>query len=335
MEDLSFAKMDPAAKAAITAGVRKFAGLATDAILDPVTYVFKDPKVEGFIPYRRAGKVFVVFGDPVCSVEDKLFLAKAFLEFAREERKEVIYVIASHLFAHTLVKNVGGSFMELASEMIFDPICDPREEVGALGSLVRRKVKQAQKELTIEEYIGDDPLLEKAIENIGDRWLEKRKGPQVHISNIYLFENRIGKRWFYAIKGKEVVGVILLNELQSHKGYLLNHLMVTPEAPHGTAEYLVVAALEVLSKEGCRFATVGAVPRSEIGEVLGLHPFSKWFVKLGLWIVRKVSPIEGLFTFWKKFHPQSQPCYLILSRTKLGVKEVLGLKRAFTVGPTK
>ena len=106
--------------------------------------------------------------------------------------------------------------------------------------------------------------------------------------------------------------------------------MVTPEAPNGTSEYLITAVLEVLAKEGCRFATVGVVPNFEVGEIVGLNRFCSWCAYTGLRLIKKIAPIDGLYSFWKKFHPQSQPGYVVFSRNKLGLIEMIGLKDAFS-----
>ncbi len=330
LEKYSFSEMTVEERTRTVELVRRFGGIATDAVLDPVTYVFRKEGIEGFVGYRITKKALVVFGDPICALKDQVSLAEAFYEFAAKYKKEVIYVMASHLFAHGAVKKIGGSLVELAREMIFDPACDPKQESGTLGSLVRRKVKKAEAAgVKIKEYTERTVELDRAIEEVGTLWLQGRKGPQVHISNIYLFENCLGKRWFYAEEGDTIVGIVLLNELKEHKGYLINHLMVTPEAPNGTSEYLITAVLEVLAKEGCRFATVGAVPNAELGEIVGLNRFCRWCAHNGLRLIRKIAPIEGLYTFWKKFHPQSQPGYIVFSRNKIGLIEVVSLKNAF------
>lgn len=309
--------------------VRRFGGCTTDAVLDPSMQFFELQGISGFISYRLKGGCAVSFGDPVCSEKDKAALATAFHHFAKEKNKRVVYVAASESYAKWAVGHVCKAAVQVGEELILDPLCDPRKNTGTHESLVRRKVKSALREgVTIHEYVTKDREVEKAIEEVGEQWLQSRRGPQVHISNVYLFEDRIGKRWFYAKKEDRVIGVICLNQLQAHQGWLLNHLMKVPGVPSGTSELLVVSALEVLAKEGCRFATVGMVAGSELGNIMGLSKPLTWLACKGFKLVTKVIGIDGLNTFWGKFQPRGEPVYLLFSHNRLGLREVLALKSA-------
>jgi lysylphosphatidylglycerol synthetase-like protein (DUF2156 family) len=104
--------------------------------------------------------------------------------------------------------------------------------------------------------------------------------------------------------------------------------MKEPGVPSGTSELLVVSALEVLAKEGCRFATVGMVAGSELGNIMGLSKPLTWLACKGFKLVTKVIGIDGLNTFWGKFQPRGEPVYLLFSHNRLGMHEVLALKSA-------
>ena len=97
---------------------------------------------------------------------------------------------------------------------------------------VRRKTKHALHEgVAVTEYLEADNQLESAMERVGEAWLSRRRGPQIHISHIRLFADRYGKRWFYAQQAGRVVGVVVLNQLQMRQGWLMNHLMLA-RSPH-------------------------------------------------------------------------------------------------------
>ncbi len=309
--------------------VRRWGGCTTDAVLDPSMQFFSLPGISGFVSYRLAYGCAIIFGEPICAPTDKAVMAEAFHRFAEKQGKSIIYVAASKEFAHWAIQNVCGALIEFGEELILDPSCDPRKRTGTHGSLVRRKVKGALREsVTIHEYLGRDSELERSLEQVGEQWLQSRKGTQIHISDVYLFDDRKGKRWFYAKQGDQYVGTITLNQLQARKGWLLNHLMVTPEAPNGTSELLVVSALEVLEKEGCRFVTVGMVTAGELGEIVGLGKFSAKLGRAIFKLAKKVAHLDGLNTFWGKFHPQSEPAYVLFSQKRIGFREIMALKSA-------
>src|SRR5262245_50974937 len=67
--------------------VRRWGGLATDALLDPQCQYFRTPEIDGFIGYRIECGCAVVFGDPVCAPDDTFQLARAFHKFCQTQCK--------------------------------------------------------------------------------------------------------------------------------------------------------------------------------------------------------------------------------------------------------
>lgn len=312
--------------------VRRWGGSASDAVLDPANHIFSIPAVDGLIGYRKDPGCAVVFGDPVCSPDNLTPLVSAFHQFCKSKGWGIIYLTASEQFAHWSASQMGGAIIEFGTELFINPQCDPRKLTGVNASLVRRKVKHALREhVSINEYTGQDIKLEKAIEQVGIDWLSTRRGPQIYTSRIRLFDDRIGKRWFYAQKGDQIVGIVVLNQIQAYEGWLINRLMVTPQAPNGTPELLIVSALEKIASEGCCFATFGSVTAEQLGKIEGIGAFSSWIARHSFKIAKKIFHLEGHNKFWEKFHPQSRPSYLLFDQSKVGLKEIVSLKRALNV----
>jgi lysylphosphatidylglycerol synthetase-like protein (DUF2156 family) len=316
--------------------VRRWAGATTDAILDPSMQRFILPGISGFIAYRFESNSAIVFGDPTCAETDRELLTKAFHRFAEEQGKDVIYISASQSFAHWAIENGCSTLIEFGKELVIDPLLDPTKEKGRHGNLVRRKIRSAIRDkISVQEYVSHDAGLKRALEEVGEKWLRSRHGLQMHISNVYLFNDTEGKRWFYAKQGEQVVGVSCLNQLQKHRGWLFNHLMTLPDAPNGTSELLVTSALKTLNREGCRFVHLGIVTPKKLGVMVGLSRFSQWIAHLGFRIARMMAHLDGLSTFWMKFNPQEHPSYLLFSRKKIGIREVISLKKALSGKATK
>lgn len=298
----------------ITPFVRRFGGATSDAVLDPKTQTFSLPIIRGFIGYLQLKNYCIVFGDPVCSFDAKLLLAKAFHGFAKKNHLEVIYIGASQDFAKQAIGLVSHSLIEFGKELILDPLQNPKKKSGPYGSLIRRKVKQAIKEqITVHEYKGDNLQLESEMQALADTWLAFRTGMQIHISDLHLFSHRSGKRWLYAKKNEEVVGIVLLNELQAKNGWLLNHLIVKPNSFKGVSELLITESIELLEKEGCSFMSFGIIANTKLKQMIGIHPFLKKITHFIFKSARKVFGLDGLHTFWKKFQLDETPSYLLFS----------------------
>lgn len=309
--------------------VRLWGGATSDAILDPSMVFFTLPGAQGFISYRLAGNTALVYGDPTCSKEQTAELALAFQRYIEKQGKRTIYISASPQFADWAIKNTAKTLIEFGDELILDPRVDPLQKSGTYGSLLRRKVKRAQREgVTIHEYVGSDLEIEKKIEELSHTWKKNRRGMQLHISNIYQFDDRYGKRWFYAKRGSQIVGVVTLNQLKQRQGWLLNHLMMSEEAPNGTSELLIVETLDRLRKEGCSYVTVGTVTNQTLGKIVGLNWFATWIARQIFNIARVVVNLDGLNMFWTKFHPQRESSYLLFTHGRISLGELIDLKRA-------
>lgn len=312
--------------------VRRWGSMTSDAVLDPACQIFKLPHLDGLIGYRVESNCAVVFGDPVCSTFDIPQLVEAFHAYCKERGWKVIYVIASEKFTHWALEHICGASIQFGNELFMDPQNDPRKNTGVYASLVRRKFRHAEREgLTVHEYTGNDSKLEQAIEQVGKEWLASRHRPQVYISHVRLFDDRAGKRWIYAQKDNQIVGIVVLNQLQAYQGWLLNRLMITPTAPHGTPESLVVTALEIIANEKYPFATFGSIPTDELGQIIGLNKLSAWLTKASFKIANKIFHLEGHKKFWEKYHPLSRPSYVLLTEPHLGLRETLSLMRALNM----
>lgn len=316
----------------IVACVRRWGYTTTDAILDPACQIFQIPGFDGLIGYRLELGYAIVFGDPVCAPEDKPFLAQAFQRYCQSQGYTVIYVIVTEDFAKWAVKHVCKMSIEFGELLSLDPHHSPMTNTGTKGSLVRRKVKRAIKEgVVVKEYLPQDTdsQLEHEIEQVGSSWLQARSGMQLHISHIRLFVDRQGKRLLYAQQGDKIVGVAVLNQLKSRSGWLLNRIMVTPEAPVGTHELLVISALDLLNEEGCRFMSCGSIPAERFGEVEGVNRVVAWAIRSIFKVLKKPLRLEGHGMFWGKFEPRVEKSYLLFAEKRISLRMIQALMRAF------
>lgn len=306
--------------------VRRLGGSTADAILDPSTLIFTQPEIDGLVGYRVQDNLAVVFGDPVCAPQDIPKLARKFDETMKEKGLTTITVNATRRYRDWAISHLYPGAIEFGEELIFDPADNPQARTGTHASLVRRKVRHAQKEgVEVHEYLGNDPKLEIEMQNVALEWERGRKGPQLHISSIDLFSERAGRRWFYAVNRGKVIGVVILSHLIAKKGWLMNHLMIHPVASHGTPEILVTTALEVAEREGSHYITVGAVPYPSLKSIIGFSPMFTFLARMGFRFYKSFFHLGGRKKFWEKFHPVSEPLYLLFSTPSFNFKEVKSL----------
>lgn len=317
-------------KSLIERWVHQWGGAASEAILDSDCSIFRLPEIDGFIGYREELGCAIVYGDPVCGENNRAQLAIAFHQFCQTKNLNIIYLIASKSFAHWALNHHSNAIIEVGEELIFDPAIDSTS--GHRGYRLRNKANHLH-HLGFEayEYLSEDPQLEQAIQEVGNEWQRARQGPQIYLGHLNFFKNRDDKRWFYVKNKDKVIATALLSRLEKRHGWLLKFLVVAPQSPRGTSETLMLFILQTLKKENCPFITYGMVPADRLGEVIGLDKFSAWLgrivFKLALWFFR----LHQRKAYWQKFHPISEPAYLVFSNPNLNLSQIRALMRALKI----
>lgn len=310
--------------------VRRFGGSASITLIDPSCQIFSTPHIDGIIGYRLESGCAIVFGDPLCLSTDLPLFVQAFHHYCEKQGWRIVYVGASGLFTRWAIEHGCGCFVEVGEELILDPFQNLLE--GTKGRLLRNKVNQAHRtDLSIHEYKENAPELEEAIQQVGAAWLKTRRGPQIYLSNVHLFAERVGKRWFYAKHDEKIVGVLILHQLEARRGWVIQFLMRTPDAPIGTSEQLVISIAEILHAEGCSFLSFGVAQRENLGEIKGLSAFSEWLARTVFKLAKRLFHLDRRRFYWQKFQPKAEPCYLIFSESKIRLRTVISLMRALNV----
>jgi lysylphosphatidylglycerol synthetase-like protein (DUF2156 family) len=227
----------------------------------------------------------------------------------------------------------GWASLEFGAELMLDPRQDPCR--GRRSHELRKKLNRARRVgLVVEEYtrFPADPKREAQLDGLVAEWLRGRKGPQIFLAGVHLFDPPDGKRWFFATLGGRVVGLLSLMHLERRDGWLLDHLMALPDAPRGTTESLVAHALARLGEEGCAYATFGPAPRADLGAIDGLGAVSEKLARGAYATVARMFHLESRSRYRLKFGEATPvPSYVLLDPPHIGFRQVLAILRAFNV----
>lgn len=314
--------------------IRKWGDVNADGLLDESCQIFSIHGVEGFIGYKIESSNAVVFGDPVCAPEEKPLFAHAFQNYCESQKIGIVYAIVSQEFADWALKNLSAATsIEFGEKFILDPQNNPLDKSGPKAVLVRKKVKHAIKEgITVKEYLTQDPHIEQGINEVADEWLQKRHGPQIFLSHLNLFKDRVGKRYFYAEQRGKIIGLIVLNAMQAKNGWMLNNLMISLGSPNGLSELLVVTALQTVGTEGSQHVVVGPLVGYQLGKIVGMGEIKATMTRWLFKFLKVVFRLEGQRTFWTKFQHNIEGCYIIFPKNNLGFMSIKALLQALNVG---
>jgi lysylphosphatidylglycerol synthetase-like protein (DUF2156 family) len=314
--------------------VEQFGGPLSPVVFDSTCELFTVSDVVGAIPYRRSLRSHAVaLGDPLCETRH---LRRLLEEFCNSFH-HTIFAAASHRLI-ALASQLGFASIEFGEELTIDPRRGPPRGRRAHG--LRRKLNHASRlGVSVAEYTparGVDRALEAALERTVEAWLAGRRGLQAYVAHVDLFQPRALRRWLYAVKQRDVIGLLTLVHVGARQGWLLEHLIAVPTAPAGTSELLVTSALEVLGAEGCESADFGTSTAHALGKIEGLPALSEWIGRRFFAWAQHAFHIDSVGDFRRKFGDVcAQPSYLLFRPPHVGVRELYALVRAFNVGSAR
>jgi lysylphosphatidylglycerol synthetase-like protein (DUF2156 family) len=311
--------------AEVTERVRQFGGALSHALLDPSCRGFETDGVEGVVAFDVVGKCAVVFGDPICANAQREALEAAFEAYCREHGWSTIVVATTTPNGHHRAASV--TFGDL---LFADPRHDP--ESGHAGRHLRQNLARTRRGgVVVSEYVGErDEDLEARAQAACDAW-RTAGGTAMFITTPRLFTERLGRRWFVARRGDEVVGLLSLLRAGGVGGHLVNLVFAAPGAPSHTADLLVASAMRVIRAEGAESICFGIGPRpaTEL-ELDGLRRASVSLAKHVYRIGDRLVHFHSKTTFWEKFGPLRRvPLFIRFEPPHLGVRECRALFRAF------
>lgn len=317
---------------AIAEYIHQWGNSASQALLDPACQLFSVPNIVGVIGYRFELKSAIVFGDPVCAPEDRAALAQAFHDYCAKHKKGIVYISATEPFANWAIKTVCKTLISFGDEIILNPMHDAMQRKGKRASLLRNKWNQCLRDgIQVKEYLAYDPVLEQGMEQVAAAWLQGRTGPQMSLLRVDLFGDRTRKRWFYAQYQDAIVGVLMVNSLSEGNGWVINMLMVAPDAPNPTSEFIILSTLQVLRAEQCTYFSVGTTPSADLERLEGINPYIVWVMRKIFTVAKKIFKLSERQRYWKKFYPQTKPLYLLTSNSGLKVHEIIAVIQALRV----
>jgi len=256
--------------------------------------------VVGFVTH---GRTRVVAGAPVCAETRLLEVVVEFTDDARRAGQRVCFFGAGERLEGLLTQTGDWSVASLGAQ----PSWDPRHwtEILARRRSVRAQLNRARnKGVRIEPWdiARDDAPLRACLRE----WLGARPLPALHFliepETLARLEDR---RVVVAYRGERLVGFLVASPVPGRRGWLIEQIIRGDDAPNGTNELLVDAAMRALAAEGARYVTLGLSPLSRHSR------FERTRMPLWLrWCLRWVRAhgarfynFEGLDRFKAKFEP--------------------------------
>lgn len=305
--------------------VKRLGNPVSSILLNLPCCIFRIPEVDGIIGYQKVKNCAVVIGDPICLPQNIDSLTRAFQFYCQKQNLTIVYLLASDSFAHWGINNGFQTLIQVGQKLIINPTKFQKRQK------LRWKINQSlQNGVIVKEYKNFDPSIENQIRITTNIWLKNKNGPQIYLGNLSPLFNDKGQRFFYALQKDRIIGLLNLSRIDRFQGWVVNSFLAISDAPVGTTEHLFSSIIETLGNEGCHFLCLGAVSGSNLGEMVGLNPFSKYMAHLIFKIAKWFFKLEGRKTYLNKYHPHFNPTYFLISG-KLTLKELMAIKEVLNV----
>ncbi|WP_326491754.1 DUF2156 domain-containing protein [Myxococcus stipitatus] len=306
--------------------LRRFGWNATSfQVLQPGFHYWFSPSMEACVAYVDTGAAWVAAGAPITSPEWLGPVAAEFQAAARAAGRRACFFATEPRFT----ERVPLSSLAIGEQPEWDPA---RWEAVVRGSRsLREQLRRARAHgVTVREPPAS--VLEeaghpvrRAVERLKERWLASRRmAPMGFLVQLRPDSFARERRVFVAEVGDVLVGVLLVSPVYAREGWFLQDLLRDPEAPNGTAETLVDAAMRAAAREGRRYVTLGLAPLA--------GPVRPW-LRLARVCGRPLFDFEGLRAFKAKFRPDAWvPLHLSYSPEGGGWLALYDALRAFARG---
>lgn len=316
--------------------VRNYGGPISHIALDPSRNIFRCPAINGLVCFFLVHRCAVVYGDPICSIEDKPQLADAFAVYCEDNRWTILYVAATANLQTCMVTR-GYASIEFADLLINDLGTDP--EMGAQARHLRQHINRARRKgVSVREYLGEtDMQMETQTMAAFEAWLENRHGLQMYLGLPRLFKDKKGRRWFIAEQAGQVIGFLsMLRADCSGNQRLINIVFSSPDSPLYTNELMVVTALRILREECAESVCLGVGPMAKLGRIQGFSAIAEFFSRMIYRLAGVLMHPHDKTVFWEKFGvTQREPLYLLFQSSRLRISELYALLRAFNFSLTR
>ncbi|HEV7299097.1 MAG TPA: DUF2156 domain-containing protein [Tepidisphaeraceae bacterium] len=305
-------------------------------ILNPGFSYWLSPTRTAVVGYVRKGRWWVAAGAPVCDASE---LAAATTEFAAAASAvgcRVCYVCAAERLRNVLAHDSGHSIITIGAEPVWDPRAWPAVVKGR-RSLRAQLHRARNKGVTIERCDPCDAAGRQDLRNVLREWLDRHGLPPMHfLVEPNVLDGEMRDRVLSVAKREgKAVAFLVASPVVTRQGYLIEEIARGANAPNGTAELLIDAAMTELARGGATYATLGLVALSyHARQQMAANP--RWFRLLTAWAHahgRRFYHFDGLEAFRAKMHPDAwESIYVITNTPAFPLAALHAVARAFCDG---
>jgi phosphatidylglycerol lysyltransferase len=290
---------------------------------------------DAVVGYVDRGHTRVVAGSPVCAAERLAEVVGEFEQVCAREGRRVCYFGAEARLETLLRSDRGHAMVLLGAQPSWNPARWPGI-IQSKASLRAQLNRSRNKGVSVSPMSPAEATGHPALRRVLAEWLATRGLPPMHFlvepdTLARLFDRRI---FVARSRSAQIVAFLVASPAPARGGWLIEQFVRGCEAPNGTVELLLDAAMRAFASEGYDHVTLGLAPLSRHGVPRETNP--AWLRFALRWVRahgRRFYNFEGLDTFKAKFQPERwEPVYAIVNRPRFSPAALYAIAAAFSDG---
>jgi phosphatidylglycerol lysyltransferase len=247
----------------------------------------------GCVAYVDTGGAWVAAGAPIGASDDLAELAAGFVEAAAEAGRRAMFFGTEERF----VERVSGRHLVVAQQPEWDPGAwdtTLRAHRSLREQLRRARAKGVRVRTVSAVELAGDATLPPANEHTRAPGLRgRRRAPKGFLVELATPGADV-RVWVCAGRAGVLIAAASGAATPARGGTLVEHVVRRREAPTGSSETLVAAAMRLAAARGDRWLTVGLAPLA--GELV-------WPLRAARWLGRPLYNFAGLHATRARMHP--------------------------------
>jgi phosphatidylglycerol lysyltransferase len=277
------------------------------------------------VAYLDTGRAWVAAGAPIAGPERAPEVALRFVAAAAAHGRRACFFGTEDRFATA----APFAAMRIGEQADWDPVAwdDILRGTRSLRAQIRRSRAKGVTVRAFDAHLFAEPGGEPraSVDRLIARWEAAHPMPPMgFLVQMHLHTELAERRFFAATQGETLVGFLSMVPVFARGGWFVEDLVRSPEAPNGTAELLVDAAMRAAAAEGSRYLTLGLAPLAG-----AVGPWLRALRRTG-------SPLydfRGVQSFKAKLRPRGwAPIFISYPRGQLGIATVYDALAAFARG---
>jgi phosphatidylglycerol lysyltransferase len=304
-------------------------------IINPGIELWFSPICDAVVGFVRAHNTLVVAGAPVCAPERLADVATEFEQAASCDGNRVCYFGAEARLEALYRGAATHSMVLLGAQPTWRP-SNWLKIVSRRASLRAQFNRARNKSVSVGEWPSSQAAGHPALLSCLQEWLATRGLPTMHfLVEPQTLERLADRRVFVAELKGQVVGFLVASPVPRRNGWLIEQIIRGHDAPNGTAELMIDAAVRAIAEEESEYVTLGLSPLSRRA-ALSQEENPLWLRWLLSWARahgRRFYNFDGLDAFKTKFQPDRwEPVFAILNAPHFSPVALYAIAEAFTKG---